>query len=114
MNLVILLFAGLSDYDILYTCNISRRDLPLVMCIGVIGYAMSIWAQFLGTKHTSAQMGAMITSATPTFIVVFARVLLGERVTRRKALSVGLATVGVFMIVGILLMKNLIVNVITQ
>jgi drug/metabolite transporter (DMT)-like permease len=68
--------------------------------IGVIGYAMSISAQFAGTKLTSAQMGAVITSATPAFMVIFARFLLGEKVTWRKGLSVVLATVGVLLIVG--------------
>lgn len=81
--------------------RIRWRDVPLVLAIGIIGYAVSIWAQFLGTKLSSAQLGAMITSATPAFMVVFGRVLLGERVTTRKALSVTLATVGVLMIIGV-------------
>ncbi|GMA52542.1 membrane protein [Alicyclobacillus contaminans] len=81
--------------------RIRWRDVPLVLAVGVIGYAVSIWTQFLGTKLSTAQMGAMITSATPAFMVVFARWLLGERITRRKAFSVLLATVGVLMIVGV-------------
>lgn len=81
--------------------RIRWRHIPLVLAIGVIGYAVSIWAQFLGTKLSSAQMGAIITSATPAFMVVFARILLGEKITVRKAVSVGLATVGVLLIVGI-------------
>lgn len=81
--------------------RIRRRDIPLVLAIGMVGYAVSIWAQFLGTKLSSAQMGAVITSATPAFMVLFGRVLLRERVTGRKAISVACATVGVLMIVGI-------------
>lgn len=81
--------------------RIRVRDVPLIVAIGVIGYAISIWTQFLGTRLSTAQMGAMITSATPAFMVVFGRVILGERITLRKALSVGLATIGVLMIVGI-------------
>ncbi|MGA9173358.1 MAG: DMT family transporter [Thermoactinomyces sp.] len=81
--------------------RIRWQHMPLILAIGVIGYAVSIWAQFLGTKLSSAQMGAIITSATPAFMVVFARILLGEKITVRKAVSVGLATVGVLLIVGI-------------
>ncbi|MHB1628383.1 MAG: DMT family transporter [Bacilli bacterium] len=81
--------------------RIRRRDIGLVLAIGVIGYAASIWAQFLGTKLSSAQMGSLITSATPAFMVVFARLLLGERITGKKALSVALATFGVLLIVGL-------------
>jgi len=81
--------------------RIRRQDIGLVLAIGVIGYAASIWAQFLGTKLSSAQMGSLITAATPAFMVVFARLLLGERITGKKALSVTLATFGVLLIVGL-------------
>ncbi|MCF8564664.1 DMT family transporter [Alicyclobacillus tolerans] len=81
--------------------RVSWRHFLLVIVIGVVGYAVSIWTQFLGTKLSTAQMGAMITSATPAFMVVFGRMILGERVTVRKGVSIGLATVGVLLIVGI-------------
>ncbi|KPV42295.1 DMT family transporter [Alicyclobacillus ferrooxydans] len=81
--------------------KISWRHVPWVAAVGMVGYAISIWTQFLGTKLSTAQMGAMITSATPAFMVVFAWMLAGEKITVRRALSVGLATIGVFMIVGI-------------
>ncbi len=80
--------------------RIRWRDAPLVAAIGIIGYAVSIWAQFRGTELSSAQTGAMVTSATPAFMAVFGRILLGERVTRRRALAIGLATAGVLLIVG--------------
>jgi drug/metabolite transporter (DMT)-like permease len=69
--------------------------------MGVIGYFISIWAQFAGTQLSSAQMGAVVTSATPAFMVIFARIILREQITMRKAISVALATVGVLLIVGI-------------
>lgn len=81
--------------------QIHRQHIPLVGAIGVIGYFISIWAQFVGTQLSSAQMGAVITSATPAFMVIFARVLLKENITVRKGLSVCLATIGVLLIVGV-------------
>lgn len=81
--------------------HIQRKHIPLILTIGVIGYVISIWSQFVGTKLSSAQMGAMITSATPAFMVIFARVILKEKVTFRKGLSIILATIGVLCIVGI-------------
>lgn len=81
--------------------KLQRKDILLISFIGLIGYFISIWAQFAGTQLSSAQMGAMITSATPAFMVLFARVLLKERITFRKGLSVLLATIGVFCIIGI-------------
>jgi drug/metabolite transporter (DMT)-like permease len=81
--------------------HIKRTDLPLIISIGIIGYFISIWAQFAGTQLSTAQMGAVITAATPAFMVIFARLLLQETITWRKGLSVGLATAGVLCIVGI-------------
>ena len=80
--------------------KLHKRDIPLVLAIGIIGYFISIWAQFAGTQLSSAQMGSVITSATPAFMVLFARLLLQEKITCRKALSVALATMGVLLIVG--------------
>jgi drug/metabolite transporter (DMT)-like permease len=81
--------------------KIKRRDIPIIFLIGLIGYFISIWAQFAGTQLASAQMGAIITSATPAFMVLFARLLLKEKITLRKGLSVSLATIGVLCIIGI-------------
>lgn len=81
--------------------HIRKRDMPLVFSIGLIGYFVSIWAQFAGTQLSTAQMGAVITSATPAFMVLFARVLLNETITFRKAVSVFLATMGVLLIIGL-------------
>jgi len=81
--------------------RIPRRTILLVALIGIIGYFISIWAQFAGTHLSSAQMGSVITAATPAFMVVFAKLLLTEPITVKKAISLCLATAGVLCIVGI-------------
>ncbi|OLN31156.1 DMT family transporter [Desulfosporosinus metallidurans] len=81
--------------------HIHRRDFGNIIAIGVIGYAISIWTQFVGTKLSSAQMGAMITSSTPAFMVIFARFILKEKITFRKGLSTIIAMIGVLCIVGV-------------
>jgi drug/metabolite transporter (DMT)-like permease len=83
------------------TWRIHRRDFLLIIAIGVIGNAISIVTQETGTMLSSAQMGAIITSSTPAFMVIFARLLLKERLSVKKVLSVCLATIGVFLIVGV-------------
>ncbi|MDU2065911.1 MAG: DMT family transporter [Sporomusaceae bacterium] len=80
--------------------SIRWKDMPLLFLIGFIGYFLSIWAQFVGTHLASAQMGAVITAATPALMVVFARFLLKETITWRKGLSVLLASAGVILIAG--------------
>lgn len=81
--------------------HINKKDIPLLIGIGIIGYFFSIWAQFVGTKYSSAQMGAVVTSATPAFMAVFAYAILKEKITVKKLISVLLATIGVLFVVGI-------------
>lgn len=81
--------------------HLNWHDLRLVILVGIIGNVISIVAQETGTWLSSAQTGAVITSATPTFMVIFARIILKERLTKTKVVSVLMATIGVIMIVGI-------------
>ncbi|MGE7696186.1 DMT family transporter [Lysinibacillus sp. NPDC094177] len=80
--------------------RIDKRDWLLIFMIGLIGNTISIVAQEIGTMLSTAQMGAIITATTPAFMVVFARIILKEKLTLRKAVSIILATFGVYMIVG--------------
>ncbi|KEF38569.1 DMT(drug/metabolite transporter) superfamily permease [Schinkia azotoformans MEV2011] len=80
--------------------EIKKSDWLLIAWIGFIGYFVSIAFQFIGTKLSDAHTGALITSATPAFIVVFARFILKEKLTVRKITSVLLATLGVVIVIG--------------
>jgi drug/metabolite transporter (DMT)-like permease len=51
--------------------------------------------QFTGTHLSNASNGALVTSATPAFVVPFAAWLLGERLTARRFWALALATLGV-------------------
>lgn len=81
--------------------RIEKRYFLLIIAIGIIGNAISIVAQETGTMLSTAQTGAIITSSTPAFMVIFARLILKERLTLKKGISVCLATIGVLLIVGI-------------
>ena len=56
--------------------RIDKRHFLIIIAIGIIGNAISIVTQETGTMLSSAQMGAIITSSTPAFMVIFARLLL--------------------------------------
>lgn len=67
--------------------KINKRDLLLIVIIGIVGNTISIVTQEYGTMLSSAQMGAIITSATPAFMVIFARLLLKEPLNIKKELQ---------------------------
>jgi len=56
--------------------TISRRQIGQVLSVGFVGYGISLSLQFLGTKLSTAANGSLVTSATPAFVLVFARILL--------------------------------------
>lgn len=81
--------------------KIARRDWGILFLVALIGNTVSIVTQEVGTMFSTAQMGAIITATTPAFMVIFSRIILKESITIKKSISIVLATVGVFIIVGI-------------
>lgn len=80
--------------------HLERRDGLYAAGLGLVGFVLSLGAQFTGTKWAGAANGSLITSTSPAFITLFAILLLGERVTWVKVVAVTLATVGVAVVVG--------------
>lgn len=80
--------------------RIVKRDWLIIFLVGLFGNTISIVTQEMGTMLSTAQMGAIITSTTPAFMVLFARLILKEKITIKKCLSIVLATIGVGIIVG--------------
>jgi len=81
--------------------HFEMKDLKWFALIGLTGYTISLVAQETGTWFSSAQTGAVVTSSTPTFMVIFAWLILKEKLNRIKIISVIMATLGVIMIVGV-------------
>jgi drug/metabolite transporter (DMT)-like permease len=76
----------------------SRRDLPALATLGLVGMCISLIAQFAGTHLAGAANGSLITSATPAFMLVFAWPILGTRPSLRQVVSLVLATGGVLVV----------------
>ena len=79
--------------------TISRRQIAQVLGVGFVGYGISLCLQFLGTKLSTAANGSLVTSATPAFVLLFAWLLLKEKITARRLLALCLATLGVIAVI---------------
>ncbi len=77
----------------------TRKQWGQVLGVGFVGYGVSLAFQFIGTWLSTAANGALVTSATPAFVVLFAAWILGERVTHQRLLALGLATLGVIIVI---------------
>jgi drug/metabolite transporter (DMT)-like permease len=75
--------------------KLSASQFWRVFAVGVVGYGISLGFQFVGTRLSTASNGALVTSATPAFILLFAPWLLGEPATRGKIVALGISTLGV-------------------
>jgi drug/metabolite transporter (DMT)-like permease len=79
--------------------KIPRRQFWQVFGVGVIGYGISLGFQFIGTKLSTAANGSLVTSATPAFILLFAGVILRERVTPRRLVALLVSSLGVVAVI---------------
>jgi len=66
---------------------------------GFVGYGVSLGFQFVGTKLSTASNGALVTSATPAFVLLFAPFLLGEKSTIRSIVALIISSLGVLAVI---------------
>lgn len=94
----------LASFILLVLCKwkgipiVSREDKGLLFQIGFFGYFLSIATQFLGTKLSSAHMGAVITSLSPVFQSIFAILILKEKITPKQAAAMGISLFGMLLV----------------
>jgi len=79
--------------------KVTRQQFLQVFGVGFVGYGISLSLQFLGTKLSTAANGSLVTSATPAFVLLFAWILLSEKITLRKFTALLFATVGVIAVI---------------
>lgn len=77
----------------------NRRETVSLILVGLLGFGISVGAQFVGTDRSNAVNGALVTSASPAFILIFAAVILHEKLTWQRIIAVALATLGVVIII---------------
>ncbi len=77
----------------------TRKQVGVILFVGMLGFGVSLGFQFTGTKLSSAANAALVTSASPVFILLFGALLLHERITSVRLSALLLASVGVLIVV---------------
>ncbi len=77
----------------------TRKQVGVILLVGILGFGISLGFQFSGTKLSSAANAALVTSASPVFILLFGAMLLRERDTSARIFALVLASVGVLIVV---------------
>ena len=79
---------------------VARTQFLQILLVGFIGYGISLGFQFYGTMLSTASNGAMVTAATPAFVLPIAALILRERITLQKLIALTLSTVGVLVVIN--------------
>ena len=84
----------------LYFAELNRKDWFFLFAQAVSAGILFNCLMLIGLRHTDANVAGIITSALPAIITLFCCVFLGERFSRKTALSIFFATIGLVVIGG--------------
>ena len=79
--------------------KVTRQQFWQLFGVGFVGYGISLGLQFVGTNLSTASNGSLVTSATPAFVLVFAALLLGEKITWQRLIALLVASLGVIAVI---------------
>lgn len=71
------------------------KALPRMAAVGVLGIGVGQVTQTFGIRGTTASVGTIISATIPIFVVVFAALRLGQRVTARQIAGIFAAFLGI-------------------
>jgi len=80
------------------TLKISTKDRKRLLLLGFLGTGNQLLYMY-GLHFTTAANGALLYGTTPVIVLVFSRILLGERITARKSAGILMAFVGVSIVI---------------
>jgi drug/metabolite transporter, DME family len=78
--------------------RVKRQDLPWVLSFGLWGVSLFYGSYLLAIEGGGAALAAVLLYTAPLWVVVLARIFLGESLTRLKLLCVMLGTSGVALV----------------
>lgn len=79
--------------------RLPRREMPYLALLGLQGISLHQWLQSNGLLTSQAITTAWIVAATPIFIALLGRLVLKETLGWMRLVGIGLATLGVLLVV---------------
>ena len=77
---------------------IGRADWIRVLWLGFIGYYLASLVDFMGLQYVSAALERLMLYLYPTIVVVLSALFLGQRITGRIQLALGLSYAGILLV----------------
>lgn len=80
--------------------RVVRTHLPLVTAMALLSAAMFQSMTYIGLHSTEAVNALLVSATMPIFMVIIARIVLGERLSLRQAIGIGISFCGVAYIIA--------------
>lgn len=79
---------------------LQPADLRNVALLGLVGYYLASYFDFLGLEHITAALERLILFVHPTFVLLLAAVLFQRQITRRDVVAIVLSYLGIALAFG--------------
>jgi drug/metabolite transporter (DMT)-like permease len=79
---------------------LGRADYAAFVVLGLSGLVANTTVWYLGLKYTTALNAGIVGASSPVFIAVAAALVLGDRLTRRNWIGIGLSVLAVLITVA--------------
>jgi drug/metabolite transporter (DMT)-like permease len=79
---------------------LSTSDMRSIVVLGIIGYYISSYLDFLGLQYITAALERLILFLNPTFVLLFSAVLFKRRITGRDVVALLLCYSGIAVVFG--------------
>ena len=91
-------FAAIAFWKARTEAPLSQIELRRTITLGLIGYYLSSYLDFLGLQYISAGLERLILFLTPSFVLLFSFFFLKKKMQAREWLSLGTAYLGTTMV----------------
>ena len=74
---------------------IAARDWVAIVVLGVVGYYLASYFDFLGLQYITAALERLLLFIHPTFVLLLSALLFGRRIVRRDVAAIALSYLGI-------------------
>ena len=79
---------------------LTRRDWAAVLGLGITGYYLASFLDFLGLQYISASLERLILYLNPTLVLLIGALAFGRRITARQLAAMAVSYVGIALVFG--------------
>ena len=76
------------------------RDAPIIIALGVLGYYLASFLDFLGLQYISASLERLILYLNPTLVLLLSALIYKHRIRPVRAMAMAISYAGVLLVFG--------------